>query len=492
MRIFALIVIYVACCKVSIGQAFNTRRDFRNYSLPELSWALEEVNGQFVIYAGALDTLNTGWRIGVSNFTSDGVVVLERSYGCDSISYFAGWSNATDAHEDLGIVACGSIDSSDTDRAVVWRLSSDGDSIWSLRLFDAEGYESIGYAAHWIGDTAIAAVGMAVVPGNNAQVFLTLLDTSGQVLWTRFHGGVNDDYGRSIDIASDGSMYIGGDTRSYPGPDMDDYLLKTDAQGNYLWHASPGTSYDDASARVCATSDNGVVYAGAYIDYEVGSSSYTRLYARRYEPDGTLAWERKYGPTLLAQELKSVKRVGNDDFIACGNVRADAYPHGVLLRFDGGSDSLWMRSYTHPSTDTTWSDWNDLVDVIPTADGGFAACGYVLSNGQDSWVIKVDSFGCLVPGCQQFDHIAEQGLVLNILAYPNPTRGQLFLSFRSAAPPTGAFTLYNASGQAVRRFQPGGSSVEIDLDISEQPAGLYLVKYTDQHGTRWESKVIKE
>lgn len=354
------------------------------------------------------------------------------------------------------------------------------------------GYESVGYAATFQSDSTILAVGGVVIPGAYVEVFLVKLDTTGQVLWTQLYGSANDDYGRSIDIAPDGAIYIGGDTRNYPGPDKDDYVLKTDADGNYLWHVSPGTAYDDPSAHVCALPDNGVLYVGAFIDYEIGSASYSRLYARRYTPGGALVWDRKYGPTLFVQELKSVKRVGDDDFITCGSVRSEEYPHGVLLRFDGNGDSLWMRSYTHPSTDTTWSDWNDLYDVIPTADGGFAACGYVLSYGQDSWVIKVDSFGCLVPGCQQFDNIAEQGIDLNVLVYPNPTQGRVFISFRSAMPPTGEFTLRNSSGQVVRRFQPGGTSVEIDLDISDQSAGLYLIKYTDQQGTCWESKVIKE
>lgn len=474
------------------AQQFNIRNDFQGFGQPEVTWGIEELGGQLLIYSGNADTTNTGWRTGFTRLTLDGAVLSEFSFGSIDISYYPGWSNTIDAREGLGIVACGSLDSSTMDRAVVWRFNSTGDSLWAVRLFEQEGYESLGYAAHWVGDTAIAAVGMAVIPGSFAQVFLALLDTTGEVLWTRFYGGANDDYGRSIDIAPDGSIYIGGDTRSYPGPDMDDYVLKTDAQGNYLWHSSPGTSYDDASARVCATSDGGVVYVGAYIDYEVGSSSYSRLYARRYAPDGGLAWERKYGPTLFVQELKSVKRVGADAFIASGNVRGEEYPHGVLLKFDGNGDSLRMRSYTHPSTDTTWSDWNDLVDVIPTNDGGFASCGYVLSYGQDSWVIKVDSFGCLVPGCQQFDNIAEQGIDLNILAYPNPTQGHLFLSFRSARSPQGEFTLLNSAGQVVKRFQPGGASVEIDYDIGHHPSGMYLLRYEEQGVVRWSQKVIKE
>lgn len=493
MRPHWFIVLLISGWVHCSGQQFNVRNDFKSFAQPELAWSIEVIEDVYLVYSGNLDTTSAGFRVGFTTLSQDGSVGFEQGFGEDSVSYYAGWSNTTDHQQGGNIAACGSrTPFEDTARAFVWCFSESGDSLWSTRLFETEGYESIGYAAHWLGDTAIAAVGMAVVPGSFAQVFLALLDTDGQVLWTRFYGGTNDDYGRSIDIAPDGSIYIGGDTRSNPGPDKDDYVLKTDAEGNYLWHVSPGTLYDDPSARVCALPDNGVLYAGAFIDYEIGSASYSRLYARRYTPSGALVWERKYGPTLFVQELKSVKRVGDDDFIACGNVRAEEYPHGVLLRFDGNGDSLWMRSYTHPSTDTTWSDWNDLVDVIPTADGGFAACGYVLSYGQDSWVIKVDSFGCLVPGCQQFDNIAGQGLELNILAFPNPTPGRLFLSFRSADSPKGEFNLLNASGQVVRRFRPGGSGVEIDLDISGQPDGLYLIKYTDQQGTRWESKIVKE
>ena len=474
------------------AQQFNIRNDFQGFGQPEVTWGIEELGGQLLIYSGNADTTNTGWRTGFTRLTLDGAVLSEFSFGSVDISYYPGWSNTIDAREGLGIGACGSLDSSTMDRAVVWRFNSTGDSLWAVRLFEQEGYESLGYAAHWVGDTAIAAVGMAVIPGSYAQVFLALLDTTGEVLWTRFYGGPNDDYGRSIDIAPEGSIYVGGDTRSYSGPDADDLLMKLDLDGDLLWMVTPGTSYDEASARVCATQDNGVVYVGASTEYMVGTLPYSRLLARRYSPSGSLLWTKKYGPVRNVHELWSVKALPTGDFISCGTLMGPEYPHGCLLKFNADGDSLWMRSYTHPSTDTTWSDWHDLRDVIATTNGGFAACGYLLSLGQDSWVIKVDSFGCLVPGCQQFDNIAEQGIDLNILAYPNPTQGRLFLSFRSARSPQGEFTLLNSAGQVVKRFQPGGASVEIDYDIGHHPSGMYLLRYEEQGVVRWSQKVIKE
>lgn len=87
--------------------------------------------------------------------------------------------------------------------------------------------------------------------------------------------------------------------------------------------------------------------------------------------------------------------------------------------------------------------------------------------------------------------ITENGLP-DISVTPNPTSGRLRVTWRSGSMASGEFLLLNIRGQVVRRFQPGRSSVGVDLDISEQPAGLCLLRYSDQEGTHWESKVIKE
>jgi hypothetical protein len=43
--------------------------------------------------------------------------------------------------------------------------------------------------------------------------------------------------------------------------------------------------------------------------------------------------------------------------------------------------------------------------------------------------------------------------------------------------------------QLCQRHERGRSRQ--NWDISEQPAGLFLLRYSDPEGTRWESKVIK-
>ena len=76
--------------------------------------------------------------------------------------------------------------------------------------------------------------------------------------------------------------------------------------------------------------------------------------------------------------------------------------------------------------------------------------------------------------------------------YPNPAHERLYISFRSGAEPTGTFELVDSEGRLVRVFAPGGRSEEIDLDISAQPVGLYLLRYMDTNGPRWAEKFVKE
>ncbi|MGB0806942.1 MAG: T9SS type A sorting domain-containing protein, partial [Salibacteraceae bacterium] len=62
-------------------------------------------------------------------------------------------------------------------------------------------------------------------------------------------------------------------------------------------------------------------------------------------------------------------------------------------------------------------------DVDPTPDGGFVAIGWLNpsnDNTQDTWMIKVDSFGCLVKGCEVTSVPQIESSVAQVNIYPNP------------------------------------------------------------------------
>jgi len=336
-------------------------------------------------------------------------------------------------------------------------------------------------------------VGTLYELGIDERILLVKLDPTGAIVWRRTYGGSGAEYGYSVDLTPDGGFVIGGLTTSH-GNGQQTYVLKVDSTGEQEWDSWYGGVEQDCIGNVTTAQNGDIVVSGCRTMYMIGNNSYFRSHVARFTSAGELLWERLYGPTDIFNGRYGNKELSDGSFISPGSSLGGTNnrPKGVLLKFAANGDSLWMRYYQQ-ETSVTGLDYHDLRDVVVEPDGGFTACGVAFDIGyQDLWVIRVDSMGCLVPGCELFEHVAEQGIALNILVHPNPTNGRLYLSFRSATEPEGVFTLHNTVGQEVQRFAPRGPRVEINMDISQQPAGIYLLRYVDPAGLRWESKVIKE
>ncbi|MEO8068459.1 MAG: T9SS type A sorting domain-containing protein, partial [Flavobacteriales bacterium] len=172
------------------------------------------------------------------------------------------------------------------------------------------------------------------------------------------------------------------------------------------------------------------------------------------------------------------------------------YSKGTLLRTTANGDSLWMYDYFY--YDTLMADGEStLRDVQPTPDGGFVAAGSVLNSAsgnnppgytQDVWVIKVDSFGCIEPGCQLITGLESQVSNLKdaLRVWPNPVASGGEVTVQVQLPEGLRNTvlrlvLVNAQGQLVR--EQSARTGENALDLSGLSAGLYHVHLAN--ATTW-------
>ena len=138
-----------------------------------------------------------------------------------------------------------------------------------------------------------------------------------------------------------------------------------------------------------------------------------------------------------------------------------------------------------------------LANVLPTADGGFIAAGaaynpynagYPPGYSQDTWVVKVDSLGCIIPGC---DAVGVQEVLTNftdaLRVWPNPVASGGSLSVQLELPawfaPNGGLhlTLTNALGQVVQ--QETMATYTLTMQTGGLAPGLYHLHISD--ATRW-------
>ena len=92
-------------------------------------------------------------------------------------------------------------------------------------------------------------------------LLITILQAQPNAIWIRTFGGINSDYGRSIQqVFNDGYILI-GTTASF-GDNNDAWLIKTDAQGNEEWNKPFGGSDFDRGYAVQQTENDEYVITG--------------------------------------------------------------------------------------------------------------------------------------------------------------------------------------------------------------------------------------
>jgi len=154
---------------------------------------------------------------------------------------------------------------------------------------------------------------------------------------------------------------------------------------------------------------------------------------------------------------------------------------GWVFRMDENREIVWDRTYL----DTIYQGRSfGLNQIIPTSDGGYIATGTITNfmTGvweSHNWILKLDSSGCLQPGCGNLNYITEteEAVFLkgkDIKVYPNPASEYVQVEF----PPD--FDLKNTllhivsnTGAVVKRISPNSNMTQ--LNISDLTSGIYYV-----------------
>ncbi|MBI1287437.1 MAG: T9SS type A sorting domain-containing protein [Flavobacteriales bacterium] len=363
------------------------------------------------------------------------------------------------------------------------RFNDIGEAIWTVE-YPRDG-DDFGIAGIQCADGGYAMYAQAAdTSGNSANNMFIRTDSSGTEQWRKFYGGGNWEAAYDLLELPNGDFFLLGWTRSYGHGQRDFYLVKTDPQGDEIWHKTYGTSNMETGTDIIRLSDGNYLLAGAQIIDGVDKGKLIKV-----NGSGTIIWQEEYlYPGSDATEINQILELEEGSFVGTGVTDNSGEGNaGWLLKTDSEGNLLWQRKYNH-------NQYTDLFyGVLATDDGGFLLSGQAINldnNSQDAWLLKVDSIGCPYPNCTV--GIEEEEKIVMVDVWPNPVNDVLNIE-KADFSASLEMTVFDVNGRLMTSSSPSFSESErLRIDVSSWPSGLYILQGCDEKGRSFSVKVIKE
>ncbi|MBL0314400.1 MAG: T9SS type A sorting domain-containing protein [Flavobacteriales bacterium] len=209
-----------------------------------------------------------------------------------------------------------------------------------------------------------------------------------------------------------------------------------------IWRKNEGDEYSNGFAKVALTADGKYIFAG---QDQNAVQNQSRSQVTKLDINNTVLWTHFYGEIGWGCLAFSIKALPDGGFVFCGGDGSFGGAYGYICRIDQDGNELWYRKYRQTEGNECFA-----TDVNPTTDGGFIMTGLLqpdnqLDLPQDMWAIKLDSMGCLIPGCQV--GIIEKGEVAAMRIYPNPADDFINVFVESQQVGDCALHLYDLQGR---------------------------------------------
>ncbi len=274
--------------------------------------------------------------------------------------------------------------------AYIIKLDTNGNKIWEKTHGGNLG-EYV-FSIQQTTDGGFIAAGGTLSMGAGDQDFYVLkLDANGDKLWEKAYGGINEDFARSIQQTNDGGYIVAGETNSFGAGSTDFYVIKLDQNGNKVWEKTFGGSNRDVAFSIQQTGEGGYIVTGGTLSFGAGS---TDSYVIKLDATGNKIWEKTFGG-ISEDGTNSIQQTTDGGYIVAGPTYSfgagsyDAY----IIKLDASGNKIWEK--THGRSGAERSNF-----IQQTSDGGYIVAGSSTSFGagdEDFYVLKLDEDGDLNP-----------------------------------------------------------------------------------------------
>ncbi|MBK7667481.1 MAG: T9SS type A sorting domain-containing protein [Sphingobacteriaceae bacterium] len=156
--------------------------------------------------------------------------------------------------------------------------------------------------------------------GGNTDIFISKLTSAGNFVWAKQIGGINGDFGNSLEVDNSNNIIVGGyftgtadfdpnaGTTNLVSLGMEDiYILKLDASGNFIWARNMGSNTVDYCKSIALDASGNVYSTGSFrgtADFDPSASSYTLasvagddIFISKLDASGNFVWAKSMGST---------------------------------------------------------------------------------------------------------------------------------------------------------------------------------------------------
>jgi hypothetical protein len=482
------------------AQGFNQHYDAFDGQFEQTSFGIEPSGEGWMAFSVTFepDTIDPDSIIGIftialQKINVQGDLLSEKKLKLLHKALYLGWADCCDTVIGGGFVSGGTRETPPTPtfNVELVRYDPQGDTLWT-RSYGSPGVAWIGSQVKQTPDGGFLICGYTYYNNGNTDGFALKTDNLGNEQWRYTYGTntIKEDY-NCITLVPDGYILSGHSVQ--PTNNIDYLLTKIDTLGAVQWTTHFGSPYEEPSPSTLYLQDGRLLLGGAWA---TNANYFERPYVVYIDPsNGDTLYSRTYGDPHYVTTIFASKQFPGSDIIHAGVSYSNGPQQGLLLRTTSDGDSLRMRNYYYYDDDDVEQGQGRFFDVLPTADNGCIAAGvaynpvnapYPPGHSQDTWVVKVDSMGCVVPGCDGITGITEVATNLGeaLHLYPNPVRDQLHvgISLPRGFKTTGPLTLSVTSleGKLVQQVAvPTSAAGEVVLDVSALASGMYALHLSD-------------
>lgn len=245
------------------------------------------------------------------------------------------------------------------------------------------------------------------------DVLVAKYDSVGNLKWAIGAGGPSNDYGKSLAVGKNNSLYLTGtfnDTALFGNTQLmavngDMLLLRIDSVGGILWAKRGGGSGNDAGMDIATDSAGNIFVAGlflatAHFDTKiltsVGGQYASDAFLVKYNPLGNAIWARNNGSPSDDQAIGLDMDLAGNCYLT-GTFKSTANFGTYVLNSFGGKD-VFIAKYDTAGLVQWALSQGGLTDDYPTdlavsEQGHLFVTGYGALCGTASFILKYDTLG---------------------------------------------------------------------------------------------------